>query len=564
MSNNVRQVVTRTNIASINPYEGRIGLVYARVSSKKQEMEGSGLESQESRCIQYLESVHVPHEKTYAETFSGGGDFMNRPEMRQMLADIDANPDKKFLLVFDDLKRFARDTQFHIKLRIAFRARDVLLHCLNFDFNDSEEGEFLETLFAAQGQLERKQNARQVIQKMRARMDAGYWTFGTKKGYSFDKDALHGKILKPNAESALIVEAIEGILSKKFIRKIDVCKFLLEKGFWKGQEADKYIYRLTLMLSDVFYAGYIEYSRPRWEVTRRLGHHQGIISLEKFEYLQRWLRKEKMMVRVRQDITPDFPVRGLVVCDHCGKHLTAAWSKKVFGYYICHNKLCEQYGKSIPKSEIETQFISLLQKSTLKTEIGSLVELVFERVWEQEMQSVKALEAGRAKERKQLEDKATQLTNLIIGAKSAQIKSVYETQLDDVAIKLDELGTESITKTDFQIPYRTALGKAIGLLKNPYFTWQAMDVFQQHRLFFFIFGEKLPYNQITGYRTDRISSIFRLFNDFSMQNTNDVDPPGIEPGPRPCHGRVMPIYYGPLFKILPFFLVFFNKMKALE
>lgn len=25
-----------------------------------------------------------------------------------------------------------------------------------------------------------------------------------------------------------------------------------------------------------------------------------------------------------------------------------------------------------------------------------------------------------------------------------------------------------------------------------------------------------------------------------------VDPPGIEPGPHPCHGRVIPIYYGPI------------------
>ena len=33
-----------------------------------------------------------------------------------------------------------------------------------------------------------------------------------------------------------------------------------------------------------------------------------------------------------------------------------------------------------------------------------------------------------------------------------------------------------------------------------------------------------------------------------------VDPPGIEPGPAPCHGAVIPIYYGPYIDIYYLFL----------
>ena len=516
----------------VNQYEGRVGLVYARVSSKKQETEGSGLDSQEERCIKHLKAIGVPYEKTYAETYSGGGDFMNRPEIREMLADIDAKPHKKFLVVFDDLKRFARDTEFHIKLRAAFRARDVILICLNFNFDETPEGEFAETIFAAQGELERKQNKRQVVQKMKARLEAGYWTFGTKKGYTFEQNELHGKLLHPNAESKILVEAIDRFLKRELVRKIDVCRFLVEKGFWKGLSPEKYIYCLSLMLSDSFYAGYIEYKR--WDVERRKGHHEGIISLETFEAVGRLLKKEKLHVRVRQDISPDFPVRGLVICDHCGKHITAAFSKKVFGYYVCHNKLCERYGKSILKNEIERKFTALLQGNSLKTEIGALVAVVFERVWEQEIASVKALEAIKTRERKELDERAVQLTTALFNAKSVQIKSVYERQLENVAMKLEELDTESIEKIDLKIPYRTALDKAIGLLKNPYSIWETMNVLEQHKLFYFIFEQKLPYNQFTGYRTDKITTITGLFEQFSAQNTNDVDPAGIEPATPHC------------------------------
>jgi len=45
-------------------YEGRIGLIYARVSSKRQETDGTGLMSQDSRCIKELERIGVPYEKT--------------------------------------------------------------------------------------------------------------------------------------------------------------------------------------------------------------------------------------------------------------------------------------------------------------------------------------------------------------------------------------------------------------------------------------------------------------------------------------------------------------------
>ena len=68
-----------------NPYEEREGLVYARVSSIRQSIEGSGLESQEGRCISDLNAIGVPYTKTFPDKFTGGGDFMKRPAMRDAL-----------------------------------------------------------------------------------------------------------------------------------------------------------------------------------------------------------------------------------------------------------------------------------------------------------------------------------------------------------------------------------------------------------------------------------------------------------------------------------------------
>ena len=103
------------------------------------------------------------------------GDYLKRPGMMNLLSFIDAQPNERFVIIFDDLKRASRDTRAYLDLRDAFRQRGVHMECLNMKLGDTPEDEFVETIMAAQGALERKQNGRQVAQKMKARMQSGYW-----------------------------------------------------------------------------------------------------------------------------------------------------------------------------------------------------------------------------------------------------------------------------------------------------------------------------------------------------------------------------------------------------
>ena len=154
--------------------ETKRALIYPRVSSAKQRLEGSGLESQEQRCREYAEAQGYIVEAVFPDEFSGGGDFMNRPGMVALLSYLDAQKGRPYVVIFDDLKRFARDTEFHLKLRREFSKRGAEIECLNFKFEDTPEGKFIETLMAAQGELEREQNRRQVVQKMKARVENGF------------------------------------------------------------------------------------------------------------------------------------------------------------------------------------------------------------------------------------------------------------------------------------------------------------------------------------------------------------------------------------------------------
>jgi len=523
-------------------YEGRDGLVYCRVSSVKQKNEGSGLESQEGRCLKELEYLKIPYLKTFPDSYSGGGDFMNRPAMREMLDYIDKNPHKKFLVVFDDLKRFARDVEFHLKLRSTFKVRNVMLKCLNYNFDESPEGRFSELIMAGQAELERHQNRRQVIQRQKSRLDLGYWAFASKKGYTMTHTAECGPLSIPNIQGLeMLKPALEGFANGTFITKVDACRFLLDKGFWTKQSAEKYIDKFTQILQDPFYAGFIEY--PKWEVSRRLGRHQPLISLETYELNQKRLNKENVGQTIRVDTSEDFPMRGLLLCADCKiGHITAAWAKgrsKKHPYYFCQNKKCKSYQKSIRADEVNKQFLEILKQSVLRKEVSLLVKKVFEKVWSQEIVNFNEKNKKQKMNKNILESKINTLTDMMIRANSEIIKRVYEKQIESLGAEVETL-EQCLNKSEninLDIPYQTALCKSIEILKNPYKIWESVDSKERHRLFYFIFDEKLLYSKELGYQTANIPCAVRLFEDFTTSSSLDVELGGIEPPCRKCVPR---------------------------
>ena len=114
--------------------EGKKAVIYCRVSGKKQKKEGSGLTSQEHRCRQYAEAKGYSVEETFPDDYTGKGDYLKRPGMVKLLAYLDAHPSENFVVIFDDLRRFARDVEFHLNLRRAMAARKCHARVLEFQF----------------------------------------------------------------------------------------------------------------------------------------------------------------------------------------------------------------------------------------------------------------------------------------------------------------------------------------------------------------------------------------------------------------------------------------------
>lgn len=507
----------------------QFALSYCRVSSKKQEFEGSGLDSQETRNEQLASYHKLKIDEVFKDTFSGGGDFMKRPAIRELLEYLDTHPYKRYVVIFDDLKRLARDTKFHFELRTALAARNALPLCSNFVFDDTPEGTFVETIQAAHNQLEREQNRRQVIDKQRACLERGYWPFHSIYGYKKEKQAVGKRDVK-NDKSQYIVELFEGFLTGRFQHFVEGGQFLKDSGVLGKAHPEKYIYVVKSILTNPFYAGYIEY--PKWEISRRLGIHEPIVSIELFDAVQKKLKRPANVSKVRQDINPDFPLRGNVNCALCGHKLTGAWSKgkhRAFAYYSCRNKSCMLKGASIRKKDIEDSFGELLKGMTTADNVVELAKAVFIDAKEKDERET-SIEKQTTQDRiRECEAEIDQYTTLAGKAKIPSVVGQYEKKIEKLAEELERLQSESIAEYDYGVPYRTALDKTLGILKDPYSTWVSLDVFQQQKFFSFLFEENLSYERNVGYRTPEYSILTRVCKQIEGSGSVVVEMRGIEP-----------------------------------
>ncbi|MEM6758327.1 MAG: recombinase family protein [Pseudomonadota bacterium] len=180
--------------------------------------------------------------------------------------------------MFDDLKRFARDTVFHIKLRQEFHSRGARVECLNFRIENTPEGRFSETIVAAQGELEREQNKRQTVQKMQARVEKGYWVFCAPMGLRYGKVAGHGKLLvRKEPVASIIQEAMEGFASGRFETQVKVKRFLEVQPAFPKDHANGEIraQKVTDILNNPLFGGCLE--RPNWDISLRKAQHEGLM-----------------------------------------------------------------------------------------------------------------------------------------------------------------------------------------------------------------------------------------------------------------------------------------------
>ncbi len=506
-------------------------IIYCRVSSQKQKKEGHGLDAQEHRCRQHAVSKGYKVLGVFKDDITGGTD--DRPGMERAKKFLEENAiNEKITVIVDDIKRWARDVTVHFALRAAIESRNGVLESPNFNFGDSPEDKFYETIMAASAALEKDQNQRQVKQKMKARLEKGYWTFDCPPGYRYEKKPDHGKILVPDEPMASIIrEGLKQFHDGLLETPADFARYLYSNGFMHRKKAKKeYVQQAMRILTRILYAGWVEYGA--WGVKRKKGHHEGLISIEMFDAIQERLRKPQSGFS-RRDVNEDFPLRGFILCCGCNEPLTASWSKgrtKQYAYYRCDTRGCLLCGKSISAEDIETDFWKLITDIKPKPQILDLAKAIVLNVWKEEVERVSQRRLLKESRMKELDSSIEDCCEKIEKTDSDTVMERLSKRVEAMEAERRTIKASLATKPTAGIDYETATNVVFEFVQNPVRLWESESIFERRLVPKFVFTQCLVYKKGFGYGTPDFSLLFELSSVSGKGKSQVVEMPGIEPG----------------------------------
>ena len=508
-------------------------VIYCRVSTKKQAREGNGLDSQETRCREY--AGYRGHQVVQVFRDDMSGSLSGRPGMIAMLAFLKKNRRDNVVVIIDDISRLARGIEAHLKLRADIAGAGGMLESPSIEFGTDSDSLLVEHLLASVSQHQRQKNGEQAKNRMKARLQNGFWVFNAPFGYRYQKASGGGSVIvRDEPLASIIAEGIEGYASGRFGSRAEVKRFfedhaefpLCRHGFLTNEQVNR-------ILTRPIYAGYIE--SKEMGVSLRKGQHEGLVSFETFERVQERLTG-KVYAPVRQDINVEFPMRGFAACGCCHHPMTANFSTgrhgKKFPYYVCRHRGCEKFGKSVARAKIEDAFEDLLRSLVPSQELFTLVSKLFRKRWDEAEAKVKETRASMKLEIAAIEKKVAHFLDRIVESDSATVIGAYERKVEELErqklVMVEKTNRCGTVARGYDETFRTAFE----FLGNPWKLWETGSFEDKRIVQKLVLATHLEYDWNEGVRTPELSLPFKMLGtDFDREKVM-AEPEGFEPSIR--------------------------------
>ncbi len=514
-----------------NPTDQKIvpphmAVIYARVSSYKQTKEGNGISSQILRCKEFCERQNLSVVATFTDDITGAS--INRPGMSEMLAFLKATSKGTCAVVVDDISRIARDLRAHLHLTDEVEATGGVLMSPSHQFGQDATGKVMDYFKASFSELQRETNKEQTRNRQRARLMQGFWLYGAPQGYIWGKAGNDPMIIRNEPAATILAQALEDFANGLLETQEEFRRALNNNPRYpKGKSGKIYKQHISKQLRNSLYAGYYEVPSLGVPMTKAL--HEPLISLETFQKIQDRL-VAKSRAPTRKNINEDFPLRGFVLCT-CGTPYRGSWSKgmtKTYAYYCCQTKGCENYGKSIPKAQLETEFEDLLKTLRPAKPLIAIARTMFRRIWDHEVANVTERKKALQTSLKEAERDLDAMIERVMQTSQASLIEAYEKKIAELhtrktiaAEKLSQFNAEKRDGSEnFDQTYRTALQ----FLSNPWILWSSDRIQDKRAVLKLAFVSPLTYDRKGGYRTmdsDILSLPFKALEVAHTPNSNE-------------------------------------------
>ncbi len=323
--------------------------IYTRVSTDEQAKSAySSLERQREVCQSYIEIHREDGWRTVAVYEDPGysGKDLNRPGIQELLEDV--RQGKLDIVVAYKLDRVTRSLKDFYQLWEVFESHRVSFATASEQFDTSTStGKLMLNMLLSFAQFERELTRERTMSKMAGRAERGLWNGGwVPLGYDYDKAR---QLLAPNPHEAEVVQFIY----RRIIETGSPCAVANEANRLGYRTKQRTIVRadaearviggkrldedtVIRIVRNPIYRGYLRYNEGLFK-----GGHEPIIDEGTWAQANAAIGRGSVGEGMRFKDDHVHLLKGLLVCGHCGNHMTPYPSGKKdrdgrpYLYYAC-------------------------------------------------------------------------------------------------------------------------------------------------------------------------------------------------------------------------------------
>ena len=507
-------------------------VIYTRVSTDVQAEKGYSLKDQEDKLRRYCQQNDIIILQHFQEDYSAK-DF-NRPEWKLLMKFLKKNKNEVDLFMFAKWDRFSRNLEEGLRVLNKIKSLKIKIHCLENNIDDSvPENKLIQAIMLIIPEIENERKSLSVTAGMRRAMKEGKWPRQAPIGYINARDEDNNKVIMPHPDMAPLIrraflEMSKGIKSQQEIR-LDLVK--------SGLRCSKN--NFSLLLKNQFYIGKILIPAYKDEAEITIdGVHESIVEESVFYKVQDilFIRKKKNNLPDKKVAKPELPLRGYLLCHHCGKKMTGSASKGNGGRYFYYH--CNYCGSRFRANTANQAFEKLL--NTLKEEIKELFLAMVKDLAKESLVSEKLEQSRLNKELNRQNIRIQRLEDSFLDGDitgDAYSKLSKKTNNEIAKIKLQQ-GELKQSKKEFN----KALLNGVNVIMNIRDLYLESDITDKQRLIGSIFPRKFKFEE-NKVRTDQINEVVKWVmknskgldnNEKGQQRSNSklsclVNPKGLEP-----------------------------------
>jgi site-specific DNA recombinase len=303
-------------------------VIYARVSSKDQEVEGFSIPAQLKELHAYAakNGYRIMNEYTDVETAKKAG----RTQFNKMVRLVIEDPSIKHILV-EKTDRLTRNLPDYALIDDLMTRNDITVHLVKENSTLSKDSRSNEKFIFGIKALMAKNHSDNLSEEVKKGMleKAAQGTYPSKAPYGYlNAKVDNKKVIVIDADAARFVKRAFELYDQDGQSLKKVRKTLLDEGMIYRNGKTFYVSTLETILKNKFYMGDFVWKEQRYEAAS----HEALVDKALFQRVQQRLSSPLKKSKSRKGL---FPYSSLVSCGVCGCALSAEIKKEKYVYYRC-------------------------------------------------------------------------------------------------------------------------------------------------------------------------------------------------------------------------------------